>query len=51
MTEDNCLGDSAAESVKIYNCTNEEGNGIMCALLAWREGILKEKSILSELGK
>ena len=39
------------ESVKINNCTNKEGNGILCALLAWREGILKEKSLLSELGK
>ena len=42
---------SEAESVEINNCTNEEGNGIMCALLACREGILKEKSLLSELGK
>ena len=39
------------ESVKINNCTNEEGKGTVKALLAWREGILKEKSILPELGK
>ena len=25
--------------------------GIVCALLAWREGSLKKKSLLSELGK
>ena len=26
-------------------------NGIVCALLAWREGSLRKKSLMSELGK